>query len=145
MIIGDRLRDLREHKKLSQGDIEKRTGLLRCYISRVENGHTVPAVHTLEKMARALEVPLYQLFYDGDVPPAVPNLPKQRMATDIAWGSSGKDARFFNELRRQLGRMHEEDRRLLLFMAQKMSRHVAGRQGGKVIARIYVKNQPSRS
>ena len=68
---------------------------------------------------------------DGDVPPAVPNLPKQRMATDIAWGSSGKDARFFNELRRQLGRMHEEDRRLLLFMAQKMSRHVAGRQGAK--------------
>ena len=62
VIIGDRLRALREDKKLSQGDIEKRTGLLRCYISRVENGHTVPAIETLEKMARALEVPLYQLF-----------------------------------------------------------------------------------
>jgi len=58
MIIGDRLRELREGKSLSQGDIEKRTGLLRCYISRVENGHTVPAIETLEKMARALEVPL---------------------------------------------------------------------------------------
>src|SRR4029077_20052392 len=57
MIIGDRLRALREEKKLSQGDIEKRTGLLRCYISRVENGHTVPAIETLEKMARALECP----------------------------------------------------------------------------------------
>ena len=55
MIIGDRLRALREEKKFSQGDIEKRTGLLRCYISRVENGHTVPAIETLEKMARALE------------------------------------------------------------------------------------------
>jgi len=55
MIIGDRLRALREVKKFSQGDIEKRTGLLRCYISRVENGHTVPAIETLEKMARALE------------------------------------------------------------------------------------------
>jgi len=65
MIIGDRLRLLREHKKLSQGEIEKRTGLLRCYISRVENGHTVPAVETLEKFARALEVPLYQLFYEA--------------------------------------------------------------------------------
>src|SRR5437879_11746995 len=53
MIIGDRLRELREGKSLSQGDIEKRTGLLRCYISRVENGHTVPAIETLEKMARA--------------------------------------------------------------------------------------------
>jgi len=53
MIIGDRLRALREEKKLSQGDVEKRTGLLRCYISRVENGHTVPAIETLEKMARS--------------------------------------------------------------------------------------------
>jgi len=69
MIIGDRLREMREGKKLSQGDIEKRTGLLRCYISRVENGHTVPAIETLEKLARALEVPLYQLFYDGEEPP----------------------------------------------------------------------------
>ena len=57
MIIGDRLRALREEKKLCQGDIEKRTGLLRCYISRVENGLTVPAIETLEKMARAFEVP----------------------------------------------------------------------------------------
>ena len=77
MIIGDRLREMREEKKLSQGDIEKRTGLLRCYISRVENGHTVPAIETLEKMARALEVPLYQLFYDGVEPPHVPNLLKR--------------------------------------------------------------------
>ena len=74
MIIGDRLRALREDKKLSQGDIEKRTGLLRCYISRVENGHTVPAIETLEKMARALEVPLYQLFY-AKSPPSCPISP----------------------------------------------------------------------
>jgi transcriptional regulator with XRE-family HTH domain len=60
MIIGERLRALREEKKFSQGEVEKRTGLLRCYISRVENGHTVPAVETLEKFARALEVPMYQ-------------------------------------------------------------------------------------
>jgi transcriptional regulator with XRE-family HTH domain len=58
MIIGDRLRALREEKKFSQGDIEKKTGLLRCYVSRVENGHTVPSVETLEKFARALEVPM---------------------------------------------------------------------------------------
>ena len=77
MIIGDQLRAIREEKKLSQGEIEKRTGLLRCYISRVENGHTVPAVETLEKFARALEVPLYQLFYDSDKPPALPNILKR--------------------------------------------------------------------
>ncbi|MGC1796229.1 MAG: helix-turn-helix transcriptional regulator, partial [Candidatus Acidiferrales bacterium] len=66
MVIGDRLRILREQKQISQGVIEKRTGLLRCYISRVENGHTVPSVETLEKMARALEVPMYRLFTDED-------------------------------------------------------------------------------
>ena len=121
MIIGDRLRALREDKKLSQGDIEKRTGLLRCYISRVENGHTVPAIETLEKMARALEVPLYQLFYDGEEPPVLPNLPKRRTADEIAWGSSGKEARLLTKFRRLLGRIDESDRRLLLYMAQKMA------------------------
>jgi transcriptional regulator with XRE-family HTH domain len=66
MIIGERLRALREEKHLSQGQMEKRCGLLRCYISRVEHGHTVPSIETLEKMSRALEVPLYQLFREGD-------------------------------------------------------------------------------
>jgi len=119
MIIGERLRELREEKKLSQGDIEKRTGLLRCYISRVENGHTVPAVETLEKMARAFEVPLYQLFYEGDEPPAMPNLLKQK--SEVAWGSSGKDAKFLSQLRRLLGKANDEDRKLILHMAQKMA------------------------
>ena len=122
MIIGDQLRAIREEKKLSQGEIEKRTGLLRCYISRVENGHTVPAVETLEKFARALEVPLYQLFYDSDKPPALPNILKRKSAGEIAWGSSGKDARMLERFRQLLSRTKEADRKLLLFMAQKMAR-----------------------
>ena len=121
MIIGDRLRALREEKKLSQGDIEKRTGLLRCYISRVENGHTVPAIETLEKLARALEVPLYQLFYDGEEPPELPNLPKRKTSDEVAWGNTGKEARFLTIFRRLLGGIDEGDRRLLLYMAQKMA------------------------
>ncbi len=126
MIIGDRLRALREEKKLSQGDIEKRTGLLRCYISRVENGHTVPAIETLEKLARALEVPLYQLFYDGEEPPQLPNLPKRKSSDDIAWGSVGKEARFLNKLRRLLSKAEEGDRKLILYMAQKMANRSFG-------------------
>jgi len=118
---------MREEKQFSQGDIEKRTGLLRCYISRVENGHTVPAIETLEKMARALGVPMYQLFYDGEEPPKMPDLPKLSSVDDIAWGSSGKDARFFSKLRRLLSRMNEEDRRLLLYMTQKMAGPSSGR------------------
>ena len=108
MIIGDRLRELREAKKLSQGDIEKRTGLLRCYISRVENGHTVPAIETLEKMARALEIPLYQLFHDGKESPVLPSLLKRKSSGENVWGSSGKDARFLKKFRRLLSKANEE-------------------------------------
>ena len=122
MIIGDRLREMREEKKLSQGDVEKRTGLLRCYISRVENGHTVPAVETLEKLARAFEVPLYQLFYEGTEPPVLPNLLKRKSSGENAWGSTGKDARFLNKLRRLLSKTGEEDRKLVMLMAQKTAR-----------------------
>ena len=120
MIIGDRLRVLREQKEFSQGEIEKRTGLLRCYISRVENGHTVPAVETLEKFARALEVPLYQLFYEGEAPPQLPAFSKRRIVTSPPWGDSGKDARTLSKFRQLLGRADENDRRLLLHMARKM-------------------------
>jgi transcriptional regulator with XRE-family HTH domain len=122
MIIGDRLRELREAKRLSQGDVEKRTGLLRCYISRVENGHTVPAIETLEKMARALEIPLYQPFYDGKEPPDLPSLISRKSSSENVWGSSGKDARFLRKFRHVLSKATEEDRKLVLYMAQKMAR-----------------------
>ncbi len=129
MIIGDRLRALREKKDLSQGDVEKRTGLLRCYISRVENGHTVPAIETLEKLARAMEIPMYQLFYDGEEPPELPTLPKRGSVDDTAWGSSGKDARYLSKLRRLFGRIDEDHRRLVLHMAQKMALPASRRSG----------------
>src|SRR5574340_965992 len=125
--IGERLRQFRKLKNLSQGDIEKRTGLLRCYISRAENGHTIPAVATLEKLARALEVPMYALLYDGENPPTIPVLSNRRSAQSAAWGSSGKDARFLRKLRILLSRMKAEDRKLLLFMVRKMARRRAKR------------------
>ena len=121
MVICDRLRELRESKNLSQGDIENRTGLLRCYISRVENGHTVPAMETLEKLARALEVPLYQLFYDGEKPPQLPALLKRKTSDDIVWGSSGKNALYLHKLRKCLSKSAERDRKILLSVAQKLA------------------------
>jgi transcriptional regulator with XRE-family HTH domain len=120
MIIADRLRELREGKNLSQGDIEKRTGLLRCYISRVENGHTVPAIETLEKLARALEVPLYQLFYEGEESPKLSSLLKRKASDDIAWGSSGKQAVYLHKLRKCLSKAGDADRKILLALAQKI-------------------------
>jgi transcriptional regulator with XRE-family HTH domain len=123
MVVAERLKALREQKNLSQGDIEKRTGLLRCYISRVENGHTVPAIETLEKMARALEVPMYALFYDGEKPPAA--LPKPKAAMS-GWGSSGRDARLLGKFRRLLSRTDKADINVLLFMAQKLAQKKEG-------------------
>jgi|SRR5579864_1681518 transcriptional regulator with XRE-family HTH domain len=120
MIIGERIRLMREQKKLSQGDIEKRTGLLRCYVSRVENGHTVPAVETLEKFARALEVPLYQLVYDGPEPPKSIVIPSAR-GGNSEWGVTGKDARYFHRLRGFLSQMDEKSRDFVLAMAHQMA------------------------
>src|SRR5258707_4614319 len=120
-IMAAGFRALRKERNPSQADIEKRPALLRCNISRVENGHTVPAIETWKKLARALECPLYQLFYDGEEPPQLPNLPKRKSSDDIAWGSAGKEARYLNKLRRLLSKADEEDRKLLLYMAQQMA------------------------
>jgi transcriptional regulator with XRE-family HTH domain len=121
MVIGDRLRDLRNQKGMSQGDLEKRTGLSRCHISRFENGHTIPALQTLEKMARALEVPLYVLFYDGEVPPAVPQLANLEGPDKSLWGGAGKEQRTLNNFRRLLGQVSEDDRRILLCLASQLA------------------------
>jgi transcriptional regulator with XRE-family HTH domain len=120
------LKALREQKNMSQRDIEKRTGLLRCYISRVENGRIVPAIDTLERMAQALQLPMYALFYDGDKPS------KQKFpATSVAMGSgsSGRDAQALLRFRRLISRTTDGDLKLLLYMAQKMSqRNKSGRR-----------------
>jgi len=120
MRIGQRLRELRESKHLSQGVIERRTGLLRCYTSRVENGYTVPTVETLEKYARAVEVPFYKLFYEGEEPPEKLKLPPVEKAKPL-WGSSSKEWPELRSLARALGRMGERERKLLLWLAHKMA------------------------
>ena len=125
MTIGERLRALREEKKLTQGDIQKRTGFLHCHISRVENGFMVPTVESLEKFARALGVPIYQLLYDGEEPPKLLNLPKRKTANDILWGSHGKEARMLVQFCRVFSRMEEADLRVVLLMAKKMARRKA--------------------
>lgn len=120
MYLAERIRQFREAKNLSQGDIEKRTGLLRCYISRVENGHTVPSLETLEKIARACEVKMYQLFYEDQDPPPQPN-GHSLMKTSDDWASTRKGSRLFARLRNVVSRTTEEDRELILHMALKMS------------------------
>jgi transcriptional regulator with XRE-family HTH domain len=122
MVIGMRLRKLREEKNLSQGDIENRTGLLRCYISRVENGHTVPSLGTLERVAAALEIPLFRLFYDGEEPPALPHLSGRVSAEDVLLDQqSASDQKFMQKLKSIVGRIDEQDRELVVHTARKLA------------------------
>jgi transcriptional regulator with XRE-family HTH domain len=122
MLIGRRLRMLREERNLSQGDIEARTGLLRCYISRVENGHTVPSIETLEKLAGALEVQLYQLFYDGPEPPVLLNLSRRDSAEELLEDEESEtDRHYFRKINRLVTRIGERDRDLFLHMARKLA------------------------
>jgi len=120
MLIGQRLRELRERQHLSQGDIQKRTGLIRCYTSRIENGHTVPSVETLEKYARALGVPMYRLFYEGAQPPKTLALPPTQAQHE--WGESGNERRELRKFARALSRLDDRCRSLLFETAKAMAR-----------------------
>jgi transcriptional regulator with XRE-family HTH domain len=122
VIIGERLRELREQKKLAQREIEDRSGLQRAYLSRVENGHTVPTIETLEKWARALEVPIYQLFYDGPEPFQTSGLRVWKPRDESVWGGSGQGAKYLKKLRRLLQKIGDPNRRLLLQMASRLAR-----------------------
>jgi transcriptional regulator with XRE-family HTH domain len=121
MVIGQRLRELRESKHLSQGDIEHRTGLIRCYTSRVENGHTVPSIETLEKYARALEIPMYRFFYEGKEPPRKPKVSLTESGKPT-WGARKNERRELSRFAKALSRMDDQQRKLLLAMATRMAR-----------------------
>ncbi len=119
MMVGERLRAIRKHKRMSQGDIERRTGLLRCYLSRCENGHTVPTVETLEKWARALGVPMAQLFVgDGE---AVPRDILPRHLAERSTGLSHGKRDELEQLARVAARIKPRDRRLLMLFARKLA------------------------
>ncbi len=127
MLIGQRLRQLREERNLSQGDIEKSTGLLRCYISRVEHGHTVPSLETLERFAFALDVPIYRLFRTEEaavLPHQAPGASLEEVANQV--GPAGTEARLLLELKGLVEKMTESERSLLLDFARKL----AARSGG---------------
>jgi transcriptional regulator with XRE-family HTH domain len=110
MKIGTTIRTHRLQKGLSQGDIEKKTGLLRCYLSRVENGHTVPSLDTLSKIALALGLPISQFFADDSVGR---QLNTQRLSDD--------ELRFLTQIRRYSSNLNESDRKLLLAMVKKFA------------------------
>jgi len=123
MAIGARLRQLRKLREMSQGDVEEATGLLRCYTSRVENGHTVPSLETLEKYAAAFGVPLYQLFYEGDEPPPLPKLTPRKTLEELAEepGKEGAEAKILLKFKKLLSKVKERDRLVFLAMARQLA------------------------
>ena len=111
MNIGETIRNYRLQKGMSQGDIEKRTGLLRCYLSRVENGHTIPSLDTLAKIATAMDVPLGQFFNEHHSNASTINLPQ--LTED--------EVRFLSQIRRYSSNLNDSDRKLVLAMVKKMA------------------------
>lgn len=126
MILGERLRTLREARHLSQGDIARRSGLLPSYVSRIENDHTLPSIDTLEKVARALGVPMHQLFYGGgQLKP--PKFAKAELGQRLPWGRTRKDRLFLHRLHQLLARMDQQERKLLFWIARKIVQLRAGK------------------
>src|SRR6516225_11473934 len=114
VLIGGRLCTLRKQRGFSQGDLETATGLMRSYISRVERGHTVPSIETLERLAAALGVPLYQLFYEGEEPPSTPHLTYRPTLEELAneLGAEGAEAPFLLKVGKLMTHVKESGRRL---------------------------------
>lgn len=123
MVIGEKLRALREERKMSQGDVEKSTGVLRCYISRIENGHTIPSLETLERFAAALDVPLYKLFYSGNGDSSTPHLVQRKSLDELAEqpGKVGEEARFLLQFKSVVAKLGELDREVVLTVAKKLA------------------------
>jgi transcriptional regulator with XRE-family HTH domain len=122
MAIGDRIRALREYKKLSQPDLERRSGCARHFISRLENGHSVPTIETIQKIADGLKVPMYQMFYEEQAAAGNVSAPAQDGAD--MWGTGRRGGLELRRFRRCLARLSERDIEILLVVAEK----IAGRK-----------------
>jgi len=112
--IGEVIRSYRADRGLSQGDIERRTGLLRCYLSRVENGHTVPSLETLAKIAEAMEISLADFFPGGETQQ---DREHKRMLGEL----SDDEIRFLAEIKKYSTTLSDGDKKLVLAMIRKMA------------------------
>src|SRR5450432_3379294 len=103
--IGEVIRSYRSDRGLSQGDIERRTGLLRCYLSRVENGHTIPSLETLAKIAVAMEINLAEFFPGADSE-------QDRQMRKLLSELSQEEILFLTEIKKCTTTLSDEDKNL---------------------------------
>src|SRR5213593_780606 len=125
---GEVSKSYRSQRSLSQGDIERRTGLLRCYLSRVENGHTVPSLETLAKIAEAMDISLADFFPGTETPR---DRETQRMIGEL----SEDELRFLAEIKRHSTTLSEGDKQLVLAMIRKMATMIPPPVAKKLIVR----------
>ena len=118
MNIGETIRNYRLQKGMSQGDIETRTGLLRCYLSRVENGHTVPSLDTLAKIAQSMELPLAQ-FFDASAAENAIERDMPQLTEDMV--------RFLSQIKRYSSNLNDSDRKIVLTMVKRFAANAGGR------------------
>lgn len=107
MNLGESIRQMRQAKGLSQGEMQKRTGILRSYLSRVENGHTVPSFATLQRLAAAMEVALADFFPHGD---------------GVAPGQGSASSDYLQQLKNYISQLSPEQRVEILEMVKNMAR-----------------------
>lgn len=119
MNIGQRLRELRKNRRLSQGELEGRTGLRRCYTSRVEHGHTIPTVETIEKYAIALGVSL-AAFFSEDVAPF--QAEPAASSEFVKCGPMPRGRLESNRPSAALATMERRDRQFLVALAQRLAK-----------------------
>ena len=60
--IGQRIRQLRESRGMTQSQLQARSRVSRSYLSRIESGQMTPSLGTLEKISEALGVGLNRFF-----------------------------------------------------------------------------------
>jgi transcriptional regulator with XRE-family HTH domain len=143
--VGIRICAERKAKNFSQADLERRSGLARCRISWLEHGRAVPTIETLEKIAAALEIPVYRLLYEGDEPAQAAKVSSEIAMNGNARRSRKNVVRLLRDLREQVSRMREDDQHLLLFIARQMAgrirrqsseeaQHIGRDTGGRIVA-----------
>ena len=86
--LGDLIRELREHRRLSVRTLAANAGFSPSFLSQVENGLALPSIASLEKFAAALDVTLVELFQAGESRSSVVVRARQRPKIDSGWSKA---------------------------------------------------------
>jgi len=93
----------------------------------LENGHTVPSLETLAKIAEAMEINLADFFPGSDTP-------QDRETRKVLGELSEEEIRFLADIKKYSSTLSDDDKRLVLAMIRKMAVVVPPPRIGKAAA-----------